>query len=103
MFEKSLCPVCGTELTGVIVSTFVKDGASYRIVSQETTDCNWVRCEGCLKALCKKCNRTPEHSCAVDRTVTVGLNGHGFLANLGDALKRLSALINKSKNQNQKN
>lgn len=103
MFEKSFCPVCGTELTGVIISTFVREGDSHRILPQETTDCNWTRCEACKRALCKTCHRAQLESCCPVDHVRDGANKYGVVSNLGDTLKRLIALINRSKHQREKN
>jgi hypothetical protein len=112
MFEKSLCQRCGRELTGVIVSTFARDGAFVVIVEQETSDCNWVRCKGCGQVLCKQCQQAqPKYCCDEDRILTrerarASLNGHGsfttFLTRSSEAIKRLGELANKPKDQTPK-
>jgi hypothetical protein len=96
----------------VIVSTFAQDGAFIVVVEQETSDCNWARCKGCGKVLCKECHRElPWYCCDEDRIVArerakAALNGHGsfthFMSRTSGALKRLNTLVNKFKDQNRK-
>ena len=107
MFEKTPCPACGRELTGVIISTFGMDGAFVVVVSEESSDCNWTRCKGCGKVLCQQCYRDiPWYCCDEDRIVAreraqASQNGHGsfsrLMARSSDAIRRLNAILAKPK------
>jgi hypothetical protein len=105
--KDTFCPSCGQELTGVIISTFAQEGAFVVIVSNESNDCNWVRCKGCAKIRCRRCYANERsYCCDEDRIVTrervrAATNGHGSFAKLmissADALKRLREVINNQK------
>ncbi|MEQ1762128.1 MAG: hypothetical protein ABL984_03175 [Pyrinomonadaceae bacterium] len=70
MFEKPKCPKCNRELTGAIETTTTNDGIYSFIVQKETSDCNWVNCQGCKQVMCKTCYQMrPRYCCNEGRIV----------------------------------
>jgi hypothetical protein len=58
--EEWNCPGCGKPLTGAIEIETRKSGDIGEIVFGETTDRNWIQCDGCNKTICKQCCEKPE-------------------------------------------
>jgi hypothetical protein len=55
--ETGTCHGCGKELRGAVEVTLVARGPLVRVALRETPDCNWTKCGGCGKAVCKSCDR----------------------------------------------
>ena len=53
--EASKCALCSVELTGAIETRYVSMRRVVMITMIETVDCNWKRCLGCNRAVCKSC------------------------------------------------
>lgn len=63
MADEVFCPMCKRELTGVLIVTeSVVDKFVYT-VQDETADCNWRQCQGCLSILCKACDDAQRYYC----------------------------------------
>ena len=64
------CCVCKQELTGAVERTLAREGNFVVIISQETSDCNWIECKGCKNIICKRCYAVqPLYCCSVDRII----------------------------------
>lgn len=71
MSDNCLCQLCGRDLKGAIEMKFSDDNRFVYLISQETPDCNWSRCQGCKTILCKKCdNDRPYYCCEEGRIVS---------------------------------
>lgn len=55
--ETGTCHGCGKELHGAVEITLVTRGPIVQVSLRETPDCNWTKCGGCGKAVCKACDR----------------------------------------------
>lgn len=63
MFKEIICPTCGKELTGAIDLTLSTVNKHVFIVQRETDDCNWCKCTGCKKIMCKRCYSDQQNYC----------------------------------------
>lgn len=70
MSDNTNCRGCGRLLTGVVEVTTAVEGNYVFIVQRETSDCNWTKCMGCRKVICKECRRDrPEYCCHEGRII----------------------------------
>ncbi|MGI8467430.1 MAG: hypothetical protein ACR2N3_03160 [Pyrinomonadaceae bacterium] len=55
MFQEEVCPECERALEGAIEVSSAEIGGLNIVVMRETTDRNWIECDGCGKMICKNC------------------------------------------------
>jgi hypothetical protein len=63
MADEVFCTECKRELTGAleVIETIV--GKHVSTVHRETADCNWRRCRGCGRIVCKACDYSQRYFC----------------------------------------
>lgn len=54
------CPKCGHQLTGAIETSSAVVGGIQFVFMKETSDRNWITCDGCNETVCKNCCLKPD-------------------------------------------
>lgn len=54
------CPQCACELVGAIEVTEGNIAGLIVVVMRETSDRNWIACDGCNQTVCKSCCVVPD-------------------------------------------
>lgn len=82
--EVTVCRNCGKELTGAIETMFAIVNKYVFIVQRETDDCNWTKCTGCRRVVCKRCRSRQQKYCCIEgriidheRARAAAANGNG--------------------------
>lgn len=71
MTDVSDCRVCKKKLVGDVGKILIDVGNFVYLVTRETFDCNWRRCNGCKDVLCKSCYAQQyAYCCDEDRIVS---------------------------------
>lgn len=61
--DEANCRICGRGLTGAIEPVLTKVGKHMFVVPHDTFDCNWSKCNGCRKVMCKRCIAEQQNLC----------------------------------------
>lgn len=54
------CPKCSRIFTGAIETSSATVGGIQFVVMRETSDRNWIACDGCNQIVCKHCCIMPD-------------------------------------------